>query len=150
MYNDNSQIDKMLNQPIAQKILEFLAKEDLSIPQMSEKLHETDIQNIIAYFAELQRLGLIIPSSKEPFETKTEEGDDINDKLSEIVRIPRHEWFSSLGLGLPEYNALWEEISKKKGKSHPSVLDNLLFTVPEPLKDRFKKDNPESLSKPNT
>jgi len=142
MFEKNSQIEKMLNQPIVQKILEFLAKEDLSISQISKKLQDIDIQNIIAYIAELQRLSLIIPSSNEVIESKTIEIKNNPEISGEILQIPRYEWFSPLGLAIPEYNALWEEISKKKEKSHPKVLDNLIFTIPDTLKECFKKDNP--------
>ena len=144
MLKKKSQIEKMLNQPIAKEILGFLAKEDLSIVQISEKLQNIDIQKIIAYFAELQRLGLIIPSSNEFIEGKESEIENTVDKPGEILPIPRHEWFSPLGLALPEYSALWEETGKKKGKSIPKILDNLIFTIPDTLKEHFKKYNPDS------
>jgi len=150
MIGKNSLIEKMLNQPLAQKILEFLANEDLSISQISDKLQNVDIQKIIAYLDELQRLGLIIPSPHEFIEEKTSKNENDHQKSSEILQIPRHEWFSPLGLALPEYNALWEETSKNKGKSSPKILDNLIFTIPETLKEHFKKDNPDSLIKPDT
>ncbi|MHA1236935.1 MAG: hypothetical protein ACTSQ9_04665, partial [Candidatus Hodarchaeales archaeon] len=138
------QIEKMLNQPIAKEILGFLAKEDLSIIQISEKLQNIDIQKIIAYCAELQRLGLIIPSQNEFTEVQTNEIKNNFDKPDEILQIPHHEWFSPLGLALPEYNALWEETSRKKGKSSPKILNNLIFTIPDSLKEHFKEDNPDS------
>ena len=144
MLKKNSQIDRMLNQPIAQEILGFLAKEDLSIVQISEKLQNINIQKIIAYIAELQRLGLVIPSSNEFTKVKTNEIENNIEKSGEILQVSRHEWFSPLGLALPEYNALWEETSKKKGKSSPKILDNLIFTIPDTLKEYFKKDNPDS------
>ena len=144
MFEKNSQIDKILNQPIAKEILGFLVKEDLSIIQISEKLQNIDIQKIIAYCAELQRLGLILPSSNEFTEVKTNEIKNNIDRPGEIFQIPRHEWFSPLGLALPEYNALWEETSRKKGKSSPKILDNLIFTIPDKLKEHFKEDNSDS------
>jgi len=147
MFKKNSQIEKVLNQPIAQQILEFLSKEDLSIPQISERLHNIDIQKIIAYFAELQRLGLITLSSNEFIKKDTNEIENKLDKPSEILQIPRHDWFSPLGLAIPEYNALWEELNEKKRKSHPKILDDLIFTIPDTLKEYFKKDNPDSQSK---
>ena len=144
MFEKNSQIEKMLNQPIAQEILGFLANEDLSIAQISEKLKNIDIQKIIAYLAELQRLGLITPSSNEFIEKETNQIENNNDRPSEILQILRHEWFSPLGLAIPEYNALWEETSRKKGKSSPKILDNLIFTIPDKLKEHFKEDNSDS------
>ncbi len=143
MSEDASQLEKMLNQPIAKKILENLAKEDLSISQISRKLQNVDIQKIIAFIAELQRLGLVIPSSTEPIERKTNEVEKDSDKHNEIIQIPRHEWFSPLGLAIPEYNALWEEVAKQKGESYPKILDNLICTIPDSLKEQFKNDNPD-------
>ena len=146
MPEESSQLEKMLNQPIAKKILEFLTKEDLSITQISKKMNTIDIQTIIAFVAELQRLGLIIPSSNESIERKTNEVENNFENPNEMIQIPRHEWFSPLGLAIPEYNALWEEVVKQKGKSNPKVLDNLIFTIPETLKEQFKNDNPDPVS----
>ncbi len=150
MSEETSELEKMLNQPIAKKILQFLAKEDLSISQISKKMKDIDIQKIIAFFAELQRLGLIIPTSNESIERKTNEVENNLEKTAEIIQIPRHEWFSPLGLAIPEYNALWEEVVKQKGKSHPKILDNLIFTIPDTLKEQFKNDNPDSQSQSMT
>jgi len=149
MLEIDSQIEKMLNRPIAKEILGFLAKKDLSISQISEKLHDIDIQMIIAYFAELQRLGLVTPSSNEFIEEKEDEIANNIEDPSEILQIPRPEWFSPLGLAIPEYNALWEEASKKKGKSRPKILNNLIFTIPDTLKEHFKNVNLDSKSKPD-
>ena len=146
MPEESSQLKKMLNQPIAKKILEFLTKKDLTIAQISKKMNTIDIQTIIAFIAELQRLGLIIPASNESIERKPNEVENNFDKPDEMLHIPRHEWFSPLGLAIPEYNALWEEVVKQKGKSYPKVLDNLIFTIPETLKEQFKNDNPDPLS----
>jgi predicted transcriptional regulator len=146
MPEESSQLEKMLNQPIAKKILEFLTKEDLSITQIFKKMNNIDIQTIIAFIAELQRLGLIIPTSNESIERKTNEVENNFENPNEMIQIPRHEWFSPLGLPIPDYNALWEEVVKQKGKSNPKVLDNLIFTIPDTLKEQFKNDNPDPLS----
>ena len=150
MFEKNSQIQKILNQQTAQRILEFLSKEDLSLAQISEKLIPVDLQTIIAYFAELQRLGLIIPSSNESIERKTNEIENNLEKNEETLQIPRHEWFSPLGLALPEYNALWEEINEKKGISNPKILDSLIFTIPDTLKEYIKKNNPNTQNETTT
>jgi hypothetical protein len=146
MPEESSQLEKMLNQPIAKKILKLLAKEDLSITQVSKKMNSIDIQTIIAFIAELQRLGLIIPASNESIERKTNEVENNLENPNDMIQIPRHEWFSPLGLAIPEYNALWEEVVEQKGKSNPKVLDNLIFTIPDTLKEQFKNDNPDTIS----
>jgi hypothetical protein len=143
MPEESSQLKKMLNQPIAKKILEFLTKKDLTIAQISKKMNTIDIQTIIAFIAELQRLGLIIPASNESIERKANEVENSIEIPNEMIQIPRHEWFSPLGLAIPEYNALWEEVVKQKGKSNPKVLDNLIFTIPDTLKEQFKNDKPD-------
>ena len=140
MSEDASQLERILKQPITKKILELLAKEDLSVSQIFKKMENIDIQKIIAFIAELQRLGLIIPSQNELKERKTDETKKDFDKTNEIVQIPRHEWFSPLGLPISEYNALWEEVVKQKGESYPKILDNLTFTIPDTLKEQFKQD----------
>lgn len=140
MSKKGSQIEKVLNQPVAKTILQLLTKEPLSISQIYKKLQNIDIQTIIAFIVELQRFGLIIPSSKEFNKQKTNETEKDINKLDEIMQIPRHEWFSPLGLTIPEYNSLWEEVGKKKGSSYPEILNTLIFTIPDTLKEQFKND----------
>ena len=65
-------------------------KDPAAIRYVSDNI---DVQTIIAFIAELQRLGLIIPASNESIERKTNEVENNFEKTNEMIQIPRHEWF---------------------------------------------------------
>ena len=139
MSKTNIQLEKILKQPIAQKILRILVEEELTVWEISEKIQNIDIQKIIAFLAELQRLGLIIPSSKELKEPDKRENKKNLEIPDEIIHLPHHEWFTPLGLSIPEYNALWDETGKKDKNIENRLLERMKFTLPEKMKEYIKK-----------
>ncbi|PWI49633.1 hypothetical protein CEE45_00445 [Candidatus Heimdallarchaeota archaeon B3_Heim] len=141
----DSTVEKLLERPMAKNIMKLLADEDLSIPQIVKKMQSSDIQTIVAFFAELQHFGLIELtdlSSRKSVENKQEKSQNL---LDFEILAPRATQFPPLGISVKEYNLLWDDFSRDNGQINLQQLENLTFTVPSNLKHLFKTEKPSNI-----
>ncbi|MHA2289351.1 MAG: hypothetical protein ACXABG_11255 [Promethearchaeota archaeon] len=133
----DSTAEKLLERPIAREIMKHLVENDLSIPQIAKKMQSLDIQTIIAYFAELQRFGLIELTKNTTNKIKKTK-PAISQPLPEYeILNPKSSQFPPLGISVMEYNKLWES-SRDNRQINLQKLEKSTFTIPSTLKHLFK------------
>lgn len=135
----NSSFNEFVEKPIVKAILKLLAKEELTISQIEDKLEINDTRMLVAYLTELQYLGLIIPAFKENNQGSRSQKQHKDVTGAELLINLHSAWDSPLGIPIAEYNTLWQKISKDNRNEDLSVLKNVAFTLPAPLKEKFKE-----------
>lgn len=140
-------LSKLLKNPISTPILQILSKKQLTIPQILKSLQEidTDIQTVIAVLGELYHFGLIKRvemnnlgiSSQNQFQQKRNKGLLPKPELS-IHLTP-------LGIPLPDYVSLWEEIIQHPDHLDSSELNSWIFTVPNHIRQNFEESTPDDI-----
>ncbi len=140
-------LSKLLKNPISTPILKILSKKQLTIPQILKSLQEidTDIQTVIAVLGELYHFGLIKRvevnnlgiSSQNQFQQKRK-----NDFLPKPeLSIP----LTPLGIPLPNYVSLWEEIIQHPDHLDSSEINSWIFTVPNHIRKNFVESTPDDI-----
>ncbi len=132
-------LSKLLKNPISTLILQILSKNQLTIPQILKSLQEidTDIQTVIAVLGELYHFGLVQRvemnnlgiSSQNQFQQKRK------NKFLPKPELAIH--LTPLGIPLPNYVSLWEEIIQHPDNLDSSELNNWIFTVPNHIRKNF-------------
>ncbi|MHA1994263.1 MAG: hypothetical protein ACW97Z_06965 [Candidatus Hodarchaeales archaeon] len=136
----DSTAEKLLERPITREIMKHLVDNDLSIPQIAKKMKSFDIQTIIAFFAELQRFGLIELTDHHSKKTEVKE-EAVSLTVAEYeITNAKSSLFPPLGISVMEYNRLWENISGDNTQINLQELENSTFTIPSSLKHLFKDE----------
>ncbi len=133
-------IAKLLENPISIPILKLLAKNQLSIPQITKSLQDidTDTQTVIAVLGELYHFGLV--ERVEPTVLDTSTQNRIQPKTDAgFSPEPRPKIYTTpLGIPLPAYVSLWEEVNQHPDQLNSSELNSWLFSVPEYLRKKLE------------
>ncbi len=124
-------IAKLLDNPNAVQILKLLSVKPLSIPQILESKPNIDSHNIIAILVELHRFKLIKLINKESSKLFQENQPEINLNNELGVNI------GTLGIPLPVYVSLWEEIDKNPNKVIFKELNRVYISLPKYIREKI-------------
>ncbi len=124
-------IAKLLDNPNAVQILKLLSVKPLSIPQILESKPNIDSHNIIAILVELHRFKLIKLINKESSKLFQENQPEINLNNELGVNI------GTLGIPLPVYVSLWEEIDKNPNKVNFKELNRVYISLPKYIREKI-------------
>jgi len=139
MSNTNIRIEKIIQKSLARDILYLLSHNDLTIPQIASDLKTEDIQSIVAFLSELHYLGLVIPIETQNTKTTVLEKKEEKDMIKEdFLSKPSINWLSPLGISIRDYHSLWQSLNQNKNVEQEHLVKEMLFKVPESLKQRFK------------
>jgi hypothetical protein len=124
-------IAKLLDNRIAIQILKMLSKKPLSIPQIIKSQSKIDSQQTIAILGELHRFKLIKRINKENPEFFQTDQPEMNFKDELGINV------GTLGIPLPEYVSLWEEIDKNPNKVNFKEFNGVYFSLHEYIRDKI-------------
>jgi hypothetical protein len=141
MHEIDSRIKILIEKPLAKEILKLLVDNDLSIPQMIEKIQDVNTQTLIAFLTELQRFGLIELTDTSPSHVNNEKNSKSRVLIDFDLTNQKPAQFPYLGIPVNRYNQLWEDLSKENDQINIQELENSTFTIPDPLKHLFKEKN---------
>ena len=124
-------IVKLLDNPIAVQILKLLSEKPLSIHQIVESQSNIDSKNIIAILVELHRFKLIKRANREDSEVFQNDQPEMNFKHEIDINV------GTLGIPLPDYVSIWEEIEKYPNKVDFKEFNGVYFSLPEYIREKI-------------
>ncbi|MFX0084543.1 MAG: hypothetical protein ACFFAU_02620 [Candidatus Hodarchaeota archaeon] len=124
-------IAKLLDNPNAVQILKLLSEKPLSIPQIIESQPSIDSHNIIAILVELHRFKLIKLINKEISELFQENHLEMNLKDELGINV------GTLGISLPVYVSIWEELDKNPNKVNFKELNGIYISLPKYIREKI-------------
>ena len=132
-------LSKLLKNPISIPMLQILSKKQLTIPQilLSLQENEPDIQTVIAVLGELYHFGLIerVEMANRKISSQNQIQQKRKNEFLPQPELPIHP--TPLGIPLPNYVSLWEEIIQHPDHLNSSEMQSWIFTVPNHIRKKI-------------